>query len=489
MNAVIYARYSTGRAQKDISIEGQLRECAEFANKKGYDVTGEYIDRRVSGRSEAGREGFRRLMDEAELGLFDIVIVWRLNRFFRNRTESALYRHHLKQHGVKLVSATENIPDGSGGVWIEAILEAEAESYSMRLSEDVSRGMYDTALRAHTTGPKPLGYVTGADKKLVVHPGEARTVQRAFEMYADGATCQEIADTFNSEGITTKTGAAWTGRSFWGMFKNEKYIGIYKYGDDIKIEGGCPAIIDMDTWGRVQARSKLNRKAPGRGKASIDYYLTTKIFCGKCGAAMAGESANKKGLRYYYYACGNKKRRRGCDKKNIPKTEVEDLVLSAAIEALTDENIAYIAMETERAAQKAAGEKSYLRQYQADLKSVEAEIANIGRAIASGIITETTKDLLEDAEGRRRHVRKLIAYEEAIQKTIITAESTAAYLYSFKTGDRKSIEFKKRVFSELVNSVFVYDDKIKLVFNVKKENSREISLKNVSDFTSAGQPK
>lgn len=107
MNAVIYARYSSDN-QREESIEGQLRECKAFAEKNDIQIVGTYIDRALSAKTD-NRPDFQRMVKDSEKGLFDTVIVWKLDRFARNRYDSAHYKALLRKNGVKVISATEII--------------------------------------------------------------------------------------------------------------------------------------------------------------------------------------------------------------------------------------------------------------------------------------------------------------------------------------------------------------------------------------------
>lgn len=150
MLAFIYCRYSS-HGQQELSIDGQRAVCLEYAQKHGIEIAGEYVDRARSGRTE-NRAEFRRLMRDAITGAVGCVLVWKYDRFFRNRAESALFRMQLEKAGVRLISCTEFIPDGSAGVITQGIIETVAEYFSAKLSEDVTRGMHQAALRCQITG-------------------------------------------------------------------------------------------------------------------------------------------------------------------------------------------------------------------------------------------------------------------------------------------------------------------------------------------------
>ena len=123
-NAVIYARYSSHN-QTEQSIEGQLHDGYAFAERNGYQVIGEYIDRALTGTKDQ-RPDFQRMIRDAEKRQFQVVIVWKLDRFARNRYDSAIYKAKLKKYGVRVVSVMENITEGPEGIILEGLLESMA---------------------------------------------------------------------------------------------------------------------------------------------------------------------------------------------------------------------------------------------------------------------------------------------------------------------------------------------------------------------------
>ena len=125
MNVVIYARYSSDR-QTEQSIEGQLKECYEYARRNGYTVVGEYIDRAISGTTDH-RPEFLRMIADGDKKLFQAVLVYQLDRFARNRYDSATYKAKLKKNGIRVLSARENISDDASGVLMEAVLASYAK--------------------------------------------------------------------------------------------------------------------------------------------------------------------------------------------------------------------------------------------------------------------------------------------------------------------------------------------------------------------------
>ena len=121
MKAVVYARYSSDN-QREESIEGQIRDCRAYAEYNGIEIVGEYIDRAFSAKTD-DRPDFQRMIADSAKKLFDVVLVWKLDRFARNRYDSAFYRYTLRKNGVRLISVKENISDGPEGIILESMIE------------------------------------------------------------------------------------------------------------------------------------------------------------------------------------------------------------------------------------------------------------------------------------------------------------------------------------------------------------------------------
>ena len=191
MKAVIYARYSSDN-QREASIEGQLRECMEFATYNDIQVIDNYIDRAMSAKTD-NRPEFQRMIKDSYKHAFDCIIVWKLDRFARNRYDSAHYKTILKKNGVKVISAKETIAEGSEGILLESVLEGMAEFYSAELAEKVTRGLKENALKGlYNGGSVPFGYVINAERKLDIDPLTAPIVADIFKMSYDGKTVKQI---------------------------------------------------------------------------------------------------------------------------------------------------------------------------------------------------------------------------------------------------------------------------------------------------------
>lgn len=327
--AVIYARYSAGSGQTDQSIDGQVRECKNYIKNHGMRLVCTYSDRHITGRTDR-RPEFQRMIGDAESGAFDVVVVYTTDRFSRSRYDSIMYKKQLKDLGVEICYAAENIPDGPEGVLMEALMEGWAQYYSEELSRKISRGMHDSAMKCRATGSVcPLGWRVNADKLYEIDPETSPYVVHAFEMYRDGFRFSDISKYFAEHGILTGRGNPYNGQAIRRLLTSRRYIGEYHW-HDVTIEDGMPAIVSEELFYMVQ--KKMRKDHPPKGK-SAEYYLSGKLYCGLCGSRFKGVSGTSKtGKAYYYYKCSGK----GCDAPKLPARELEAFIADAVADALQD---------------------------------------------------------------------------------------------------------------------------------------------------------
>ncbi len=488
MNAVIYARFSSDR-QREESIEGQVRECTEYAKQNGYTIVETYIDRALSASKETEKRlDFLRMVRDSGKRLFDVVLVWKLDRFARNRYDSAHYKALLKKNGVRVVSATEHITEGPEGIILESMLEGMAEYYSAELSEKIHRGQKENALKCRNNGGCiPLGYKLGQDKRLEIDPVTAPVVREIFQRYAEGATIREIIDDLNQRGIKTSRGYSFTYSGFNLLLQNRKYIGEYKY-QDVVIPGGVPAIVSPKVFDRVQARMEKNKHAPASAKAKERYLLTTKLFCGNCGKVMFGESGVGTGQKVYrYYKCASAKKKAGCNKKAVKKEWIENLVVQQTMTVVVDGPLMNQIVDRLLALQ---GAESYdLKLLRRQLKETEQGIENMVNAIQQGIITASTKERLASLEEQKRQLDQQIMKEQ-IKNPVLSREQIVFFLDQYKHTDITDETQRQRLIDCFVNAVYVYDDRIVLTFNYK-DGTKTITREDIasSDLDEERPPK
>ena len=451
----VYARYSSVK-QNDLSIDGQLREATEYCLKHDYAIVAQYVDQAKSGRSRGARAEFNRMMEDSARGIFDIVLVYKFNRFFRNLSQQSICLEELKKNGVDLLSIRDPIPDGRGGIYMRAIYGADAEAYSVGLSEDTKRGMLDAHREGKNTGMVPFGY-TVRDRRQVIDPGPAEAVRLAFVMYADGYSMVEICKIINAKGFRTRYGNPLSVSMLAQVLRRVDYMGLSVYKGEIE-EAPHLRIVEPELFQQVQEALVARVKAPQRGRAKVPFELTGKLFCGHCGQPMFGDSGTSQGGETkFYYACKGRRKLRNCKKCSVPKEQLEQAVFRAAVQTLTEENITRLALEAEQCSQKLISNGDVIRSLQEQIRAAGAEIKNIGRAIAQGIITDTTKQMLMDAEQRRADLERELLRQQSIARQGITAEEVSAWLMLFRAQAVKDKELRSMIFRKLVQEVYVFD--------------------------------
>jgi DNA invertase Pin-like site-specific DNA recombinase len=463
----------------------------DYALKNKYTVIGTYVDRALSART-ADRPDFQRMIADSAKRLFDVVLVWKLDRFSRDRYDSAHYKHVLKKNNVRVISIKENISNGPEGIILESMLEGYAEYYSAELAQKIRRGQHENAMKCMNNGGNiPLGYqVDKATGVLVPDPVTKPLAIEIFTRYSRGERISDIQRDLDGRGIRTNRGHPYSVGSLSNLLKNRKYIGEYRYADVVTPDG-IPAIIDKELFERVQMRMAANKKAPARAKAEEEYLLTTKLYCGDCGRLMAGESGKGcKGIIYHYYKCGGAKRRLGCKKKAIKKHWIEETVVKLTVsKVLTDEIIDRIADAILVMQEQGDTMTPVLKQ---QLLQCEAEIRNVMKAIRQGIITETTKECLEELETQRESLKASIIQLQ-LERRKFTKDEIVAWISKYKYGDINDRDYQKEIIDTFVNSVFVYDDKLVLTYNYK-DGTETLTLQEIeallsSNLTSMRPPK
>ena len=485
MTAVIYARYSSD-SQREESIEGQLRECTAFTEKNGITILRHYIDRAYSAKTD-NRPEFQNMIKDSSKKLFDMIIVWKLDRFARNRYDSARYKAQLRKNGVKVVSATEVISDGAEGIILESVLEGYAEYYSADLSEKVIRGMTDNALKCkYNGGTLPLGYTIDSEQHFQIDPVTAPYVLEAYKRYDDGATMKEIRDYLNEHGVRNTRGNEMTFNSVQLLLKNRRYIGEFRFRDTVT-PNGIPAIVPQDLFDRVQKKMEKNRKAPARHKAEDDYLLTTKLFCGYCGAYLCGESGTSKTSRvHHYYKCAtSKKKPRSCKLRTVRKDWIEDLVVNETKAMLEDDKRVEAIINTVMDIQDR--ENIDLPLYEQQLRETETAINNLLNTMQQGILTPSTKQRMVELEATKEDLEIRIANEK-LAKPRVSEAFVRMWLEKFRGLDPTKKEHRKLLIDNFVNSILVFNDHMKTTFNYK-DGCRIIPFEEIQKAASSAMKK
>lgn len=460
--AVIYARYSSHN-QRDVSIEQQYAACEAFAAREGYTIVEHYPDRAVSGKTD-NRPSFQRMMRDAHNGGFDYVIAWKSNRMGRNMMQAMVNEAKLADLGIRCLYVEEDFDDTAAGRFALRNMMNVNQFYIENMAEDVKRGMMDNAAKCMVNNKPPLGYRKGRDGKFEIYEPEAAIVREIYSRIISGWTLIDIQTDLNRRGIKTSTGKEWKKQSFGRILSNDKYIGVYRFAD-VVIEDGVPAIIDRDTFDKVQLILKSKKKPRGKQRMNDEYLLTGKVFCGKCGSPMTAQTGTSKtGKKFNYYSCNRKRYDHACDKKNEPQAALETFVIEAVrAELMDDHTVDWIVDGYEKAVAIVRND-SKKDSLQEELAAVNKEIDNFLKAIGAGVFNEFTQQRMEELRISRKDIEEAIRLEDAATR-LPSPEDVGGWLYSIREGDWSDRKFVKEIIRIFVRAVYIFDDKITIHYN------------------------
>lgn len=476
MNVVIYARYSS-HSQTEQSIEGQLKVCYEFAKNNNYNIVGEYIDRATTGTND-NRPQFQKMLEDSKNKTFEGVLVYQLDRFARNRYDSAINKNILKKNGVRVFSAKENITDDASGILVEGLLESMAEYYSVELSQKIKRGMALNASKfLHTGGNNvSLGFKIDSEKRYQIDENKAPIVRIIFDMYNNGSTMAEIIRYLNLHNYKTIKGTEFNKNSIRKILINKRYIGTYIFKGE-ETPNAIPRIIDDETFMKAQEKMFKNKKAPARARAKEDYLLTTKLFCGKCKEMMIGFSGtSRNGNKYSYYSCKNNCRNKTCDKSNINKHLIEDIVVKESRKVLTEKNIEKISKQVIIELEKIK-DNSHLNYLNKEIQNNKNKYDNLIIAVSECNNEDVRKSLYKEIE-RIIELNKQLESEKRIEESNlsnITESKIQFFLHQIKKGNINDIKYRKMLINILINKVILFDDVVIIIFNINNSKT-EIKL-------------
>ncbi len=491
IKGVAYCRYSPGHNQREESIEAQLRAIYDYADKNGITIIKEYIDRAQTGTAD-DRDAFKAMIRDSERKLFEIVLVHKVDRFSRNRYDSAIYKRKLRENGVKVIYVAQQISEGPEGAMMEAMLEGMAEYYSRNLAQEVMKGLKENAYECKFCGGRPpLGYyIDPATMKYVVNESEAEVVRKIYNLYLEGHGYLDICDILNNEGKTTKAGAKFGKNSIYEILRNEKYTGTYIYNraakkvngkfnrhtvnkdsDVIKIVGGLPEIISGEAWEQVKlimnsrVRSKHNRKP------KEIYLLSGLLRCGICGSAMTTDTRHMKNRdkSYYYYRCYRNNGKNSCNLQVWSRDDLENMVLDEFEKRLfSGESLDRFAEKLySHFSQEENALNDDISKFQNELVGINKKINNITEAIAEGGNFASLKDRLHSLETQKASMETEIAEAENMRKfNIPSIDFIKKHLAQYGSIRSVSREMQKTFLNEKIRLISVFSDHIDVAIDV-----------------------
>ncbi len=498
MKAAVYARVSSDSQNVDLSISAQLKAVRDYAAKYGYDIVREYVDEAESGRS-ASRPQFKEMIAVARLKHppFQVILVWKLNRFSRSRVDSVTYKTLLKNKGIRVISINEHLDESPSGQLLEGIIESVDEFYSANLGQDIKRGLRETASRGfYACGRPPYGFRKvpvrdGAKTRYTLEPEpensiSIKVVRLIFGMAVKGKGCKEIAMILNREGFFTGTGQRWGKTTVHKVLNNEAYYGTLVFGGrpghpaihsgepPVRVENAWPAIIDKETFQQVQRIMSKNAPRAVHPRIVPSFYLLSGVLFCSCGSAMVGRSA--KSHRYYYYTCNRswKQGREACNSRILPKDKIEQLVIEQIKSKILDgkyiDELVRLVNEELDAGYSLVKER--IANIDTEMHEVESRLARLYDTLESGKMNlDDLAPRIKELRAKQDELSKARVITEAEmtlqgyqQLDVDTVRSYVADLRSLL--DESDIAQRKAFLRSFVKKIVVEKEKVRLYYNL-----------------------
>ena len=478
-NAVIYARYSSV-SQDEQTIEMQINKCTKYAKENKLNIIREYIDEAKTGRN-GNRSGLQQLLMDSKEHKFKYVIMYMSDRYFRNALEALAFEKELNKNNVELLFTMEKYDDTPQGKFMKLINYANNQFYSDLYSVKISNGLAENASKSLTTGNNvPFGYKTNKNtKEFELDPITAPIAKEIFERYAKGETVAQITKSLNKRGFKTVKGNDFNKNSLHRMLKNKKYIGVYVYKGEV-MPKPIPRIISDELFKEVQEILEKNKKAPARQRAFREYLLTQKLFCGYCGEMMTGYSAKKK---YNYYGCKGKKAHK-CNKIPINKEYLEDIVVKSTKDFLDNQNNIDMIIKEIGKLSKQNSKNDFISSLKKQLGTYKKKKNNLLEALANCDDKNLRPDIYSKLTETNNNIEELEIELSNLETPIddLLFEKVKFIIQEFRNGDINDLKFKKTIINLFIDRVFLYDDKVVILFLTSKRKSINLS-QNINEQT------
>ena len=483
--AGVYARVSSEEQTHGYSLDAQIEAIRDYCAGKGYEVSGEYVDAGYTGRNDK-RPQFRKLLVDAQDGLFEAVIVHKFDRFARNRAQSVIHKALLRDIGIPVLSVSEPTdPDNPSSIITEGILEVVAEWYSANLGQEVRKGRTKGAkLGKYMGGFVRYGYKIDGESHTMIDEDEANHVLSIFHQAADGVPLRQIVLWLHNEGIPTKrTGGKWSTQRLSLMLKDEAYIGKAFFNKKQRKGGKLvngepvaipyPAIVPKELFNRVRARLAENKKK-NKGGAKRFYLLQNLGKCGECGGNLRCHTVHE----HRYMNCSRQHTypQYHCyQPANWKMDEIEDFVWAEVEDILHDYRNATTDLLLERFESASAEREQQIATAKQHLEDLNWGKQRIMTTLRKDYVTEAEADLQFKAikseqdywQGQLVNLQALQADSEAAADRFVAQLKQLDRLFDWGSIWYITPEQKRQVLTTLLQELILYaDGKIELRFKL-----------------------
>lgn len=340
VRAVAYSRVSTGRQVDGSSLGTQAQTCRDDIARRGWTPAGEYIERGVSGARES-RPALDKLVADAEAGMFDAVVVAKLDRLGRSLFHLAKLTADFQRQGVRMVVVADGVDTGTEtGRLLVGILGSIAEWERQRIRDRYYGGLRARVAEGGFVGSTaPYGYrivkdaQRGRGVRLAIDEAQAACIRAMYELLVrDRVPIARAAEQLNAAGHRPARSERWTAEVLarWARGDTPGTAGgLWVWGD---LTAEVPAILSPRETAEWQAwRSDTAVSQTGHGK-----YLLSGLVATPCGRSFHGRTAGKQAPTY---SCRHRLTARGPDKcgcLNVSVAALDALVWGRVAELLTD---------------------------------------------------------------------------------------------------------------------------------------------------------
>jgi len=470
--AAAYARVSTFK-QSETSIKAQFEAIEQYAKDNDIQIVAKYQDK-ITASGSKERPGFKQMLEDAKEGKFDMILVFKYDRFERNSVEDQLIIKELESRGIWILSVKEPLdPSTPAGRLQRWILSGLNQFYLENLRDEIITKTRKVAEKGYFLGGiPPYGYkvvevkdpeASRKRKKYIIDETKAPIVREIFKRYANGEGYAEIVEYLNKNQIPAPKKDKWTRSTIYEILRNEKYAGIYVYNkgyknnyhanrdDVIKIEGVIPAIVDKETFEKVRERFKKNKTRYRGGNHRI-YILKDILFCGDCGAKMEGS-----GGKNPKYVCSRWKRQKDVQHVSVGALKIESFVLGYIERVLEDVDFEKLAQEYNiEAARRDRELRRKLEELETKRSEIEIRIDRAAEAILNGVLVEKMKEETDRLVAELETINEKIAELKSSKRNYITVEEVEEKFKRYREALKKDAYTQHKLLLEMLEKVVVY---------------------------------
>jgi site-specific DNA recombinase len=463
MKIAIYIRVSTeDQAKEGYSLEVQREYLESFAQREGYEIFKVYCDDGISAYSTR-REALQQLLKDTKQKRFNLVLVYKIDRFSRNLKDLLTLVDELSSYGVAFKSATEPFDTTtSAGKLMFQQLGSFAEFERNRIAERVFPGMVKGVQRGNWQGARfsPFGYVYNKAKKLLeIEKREADIVKLIYTMYLSGKSTQDIAVYLNKKKYQTRTGKQFYNKFICDILKNRIYTGKivwnkkhydknqrtkkhYKYikNNPSKIiiaQGKHTPIIDEQDFEEVQKLLAVKKKRWRPRAKNKEYLLAGLLTCAKCSHKYHGVSSisnHRTNQKKRWYRCsGPYVNRVRCTNRAVKAEDVEPEVTKIVAQLVENDRLKQYRWTTGTRSEIASSPlatRNDVNQAKNKLKINQEKQSKLTDAYLENLLGEDVyRDKMEALRGEEDGLKKLLAGYELRE---IESERSEGYLNRVK---------------------------------------------------------